>query len=181
MAIYHLSMEPPITRGNGQCAVASAAYRHTARMTDERTGQVWDFTRKRGCLHSELTVSADAPPWAQELLERHAVEPAAASEALWNRVETHEKRKDAQLAREIRIALPAELTLEQNIALTREFVTEQLASHGLGADWAVHDEKDGNHNFHAHILLTMRPLAEAGFEAKRVAILDPETGRGAQG
>ena len=176
MAIYHLSMEPPITRGNGQCAVASAAYRHTARMTDERTGQVWDFTRKRGCLHSELTVSADAPPWAQELLERHAVEPAAASEALWNRVETYEKRKDAQLAREIRIALPAELTLEQNIALTREFVTEQLASRGLAADWAIHDEKGGNRNFHAHILLTMRPLAEAGFEAKRVAILDPETG-----
>ena len=176
MAIYHLSMEPPITRGNGQCAVASAAYRHTARMTDERTGQVWDFTRKRGCLHSELTVSADAPPWAQELLERHAVEPAAASEALWNRVETHEKRKDAQLAREIRIALPAELTLEQNIALTREFVTEQLASRGLAADWAIHDEKGGNRNFHAHILLTMRPLAEAGFEAKRVAIRDPETG-----
>jgi Ti-type conjugative transfer relaxase TraA len=176
MAIYHLSMEPPITRGNGQCAVASAAYRHTARMTDERTGQVWDFTRKRGCLHSELSISADAPPWARELLERHAVEPAAASEALWNRVELFEKRKDAQLAREIRIALPAELTLEQNIALTREFVTEQLASHGLGADWAIHDGRDGNRNFHAHILLTMRPLAEAGFEAKRVAILDPETG-----
>ena len=92
--------------------MASAAYRHTARMTDERTGQVWDFTRKRGCLHSELTVSADAPPWAQELLERHAVEPAAASEALWNRVEMYEKRKDAQLAREIRIALAcwAEMT-----------------------------------------------------------------------
>ena len=106
MAIYHLSMEPPITRGNGQCAVASAAYRHTARMTDERTGQVWDFTRKRGCLHSELSISADAPPWAQELLERHAVEPAAASEALWNRVETHEKRKDAQLAPEF-AGLPA--------------------------------------------------------------------------
>ena len=176
MAIYHLSMEPPITRGQGKSAVASAAYRHTARMTDERTGQVWDFTRKRGCLHSELSISADAPPWARELLERHAVEPAAASEALWNRVELFEKRKDAQLAREIRIALPAELTLEQNIALTREFVTEQLASHGLGADWAIHDGRDGNRNFHAHILLTMRPLAEAGFEAKRVAILDPETG-----
>ncbi len=98
----------------------------------------------------------------------------AASEELWNRVELHEKRLDAQLAREIEIALPAVLSLEENIGLARLFVTEQLASRGFAADWCVH--RGGNGNIHAHILLTIRPLTEHGFGAKREALRDPETG-----
>ena len=73
--------------------------------TDERTGETFSYVHKRDVLHSEITIPDDAPSWAQAILERHALEPVAASEELWNRVERHEKRLDAQLAREIEIAL----------------------------------------------------------------------------
>ena len=97
-------------------------------MQDERTGETFSYVYKRDVLHSEITIPDDAPSWAKAILERHALEPVAASEELWNRVELHEKRLDAQLAREIEIALPAELSFEENIGLARMFVTEQLAS-----------------------------------------------------
>ena len=143
-------------------------------MQDERTGETFSYVYKLDVLHSEITIPDGAPSWAQALLERHSLEPVAASEELWNRVELHEKRLDAQLAREIEIALPAELSLEENIGLARLFVTEQLASRGFAADWSVH--QGGNGNIHAHILLTIRPLTEHGFGAKREALRDPETG-----
>ena len=111
------------------------------------------------------------------------MEPAAASEALWNRVESWSSRaRTGLLAREFHIALPAELSLDENIALTREFVAEQLVSRGFAADWSIdagsisHEEQDGIRNTHVHIMLTIRPLTEQGFGAKRVAMLDPETG-----
>ena len=173
MAIYHLSAQV-ISRGAGRNAVNAAAYRRAARMQDERTGETFSYVYKLDVLHSEITIPDGAPSWAQALLERHSLEPVAASEELWNRVELHEKRLDAQLAREIEIALPAELSLEENIGLARLFVTEQLASRGFAADWSVH--QGGNGNIHAHILLTIRPLTEHGFGAKREALRDPETG-----
>ena len=173
MAIYHLSAQV-ISRGAGRNAVNAAAYRRAARMQDERTGETFSYVQKRDVLHSEITIPEGAPSWAQALLERHSLEPVAASEELWNRVELHEKRLDAQLAREIEIALPAELSLEENIGLARLFITEQLASRGFAADWSVH--QGGNGNIHAHILLTIRPLTEQGFGAKREAQRDPETG-----
>ena len=70
--------------------------------------------------------------------------------------------------------MPAELSLEENIGLARLFVTEQLASRGFAADWSIHQGANGN--IHAHILLTIRPLTEHGFGAKREAMRDPETG-----
>ncbi len=173
MAIYHLSAQV-ISRGAGRNAVNAAAYRRAARMRDERTGETFSYVHKRDVLHSEITIPDDTPFWARAVLERHALEPVAASEELWNRVESHEKRLDAQLAREIEIALPAELSLEENIGLARTFVAEQLASRGFAADWSVHQGANGN--IHAHILLTIRPLTEHGFGAKREAMRDPETG-----
>jgi Ti-type conjugative transfer relaxase TraA len=169
MAIYHLHTKA-ISRGAGQSAVAAAAYRRGERMQAEHTGETWNYRAKGDVLYSELAMPEDAPSWASALLERHAREPAAASEALWNRVELFEKRKDAQLAREIEIALPSELTLAQNIELVREFVGEQLVSRGLAADWSLHAGKNGN--IHAHVLLTLRPLTEEGFGPKRVPVLD---------
>src|SRR5262245_20111180 len=121
MAIYHLATQV-ISRGKGRNVVNAAAYRRATRMHDERTGETFSYVRKRDVLHSEITIPDDSPGWVQALLERHAVEPVAASAALWNRVEQFEKRLDAQLAREIEIALPAELSFEENIALARSFV-----------------------------------------------------------
>ena len=108
-------------------------------------------------------------------MERHAVEPAAASEALWNRVEKFEKQGRAARPRGQNSA-SSRTDAYENIALTREFVTEQLAARGFPADWAIHDGKGGNH-IHAHILLTMRPLAEDGFGIKRVPCETRKRGR----
>ena len=80
--------------------------------------------------------------------------------ALWNAVEQVEKAKNSQLAREIELALPAELPLEQNVSLVREYVTRYFVSVGMCADICVHDKN--NSNPHAHVMLTMRPFEPDG-------------------
>ncbi|MDR3348662.1 MAG: MobA/MobL family protein [Acidaminococcales bacterium] len=147
MAIYHCSIRI-VSRGKGNSAVASAAYRSGTRITNEYDGETHDFTRKRGIAYTEIILPGHAP----REFENRGV--------LWNSVEKIEKQKNSQLAREIEIALPAELTQEQNISLVRRFVKEQFADNGMCADVAVHDKGDGNP--HAHIMLTMRPLNPDG-------------------
>src|SRR3546814_6338577 len=93
MAIYHLSAKV-IGRGSGRSAVAAAAYRAASRLHDERLGRDHDFTSKTGVIHSEVMLPEDAP---ERLHDR---------ETLWNEVEAVEKRKDAQLAREVEFAIP---------------------------------------------------------------------------
>lgn len=82
--------------------------------------------------------------------------------------------------REITIALPSELTREQNIALVREFVAGELVSRGFAVDWVYHD-KPGNP--HVHLMHTLRPLEVRGFGRKARAVLDErgEAMRGADG
>lgn len=94
------------------------------------------------------------------LLPERAPPVFADRAALWNSVENTEKRYDSQLARRIIIALPKELSQEDNIALVRQYCREQFVSKGICCDFAVHDEGDGNP--HAHVLLTMRGLDEQG-------------------
>jgi ATP-dependent exoDNAse (exonuclease V) alpha subunit len=91
-----------------------------------------------------------------------------AVEAFWNRVEAFEKRADAQFAKEFIIALPFELSQEQNIALMRQFVVEQVLARGQVADWVIHDEPG---NPHVHLMTTLRPLTDTGFGAKKVAVI----------
>ena len=77
--------------------MASAAYRSGSALGDETQSVEHDFVAKRGVVHSEIVLPADAPPWMAD------------RERLWNAVEAAEKRKDAQLAREIQVAIPREL------------------------------------------------------------------------
>lgn len=126
MAITHFTPQL-ISRGDGRSAVLSAAYRHCARMEFERELQVADYSNKRGLLHEAFSVPPDAPEWVSALIADRSV--AGASEAFWNRVEAFEKRSDAQLAKEFIIALPVELSTEQNIALVRAFVEAEVLSY----------------------------------------------------
>src|SRR5690606_39145344 len=96
---------------------------------------------------------------------------AGAAEAFWNAVEGFEKRSDAQLAKEFIIALPVELSRDQNIALVRQFVSEQVLSRGQVADWVYHDDPG---NPHIHLMTTLRPLTEGGFGSKKVAVMGPD-------
>lgn len=162
MAIYHCSIKI-ISRGKGKSAVAAAAYRSGENLTNEYDGITHDYTRKGGVVHTEI------------LLPDHAPAVYADRSVLWNAVEKIEKAKNAQLAREIEIALPHELTREQGISLVREYVKEQFVSAGMCADIAIHDKNDGNP--HAHVMLTIRPIEKDGTwgaKQKKEYILDKD-------
>lgn len=165
MAIFHLHAQI-LGKANGNSAVAAAAYRHTAKMENIRTGQAYDYSPKRGNVHSEFAGPDTAPDWALALKSLPAPE---ASNAFWNEVELFETRSDAQFAREMTLALPTELTREQNIALVRDFVSENFTSKGIVADWAYHEAAG---NPHAHVMSALRPLTEAGFGPKNMPLLD---------
>ena len=147
MAIYHLSASI-VKRSAGRSVTAAAAYRAAAKIEDVTTGLVHDYTRKKGVDYSEIIspVSIDAigNEW---LLDR---------EQLWNKVEEIEKRRDAQLAREITIAIPTELDRANQIELVSEYVRANFVDRGMVADINIH-HIDSN-NPHAHVLLTMRNL-----------------------
>lgn len=155
MAIYHFSVKV-ISRAEGRSAVAAAAYRSASALQDERLGRIHDFTGKDDVIHSEVMLPTGAP---ERLADRAT---------LWNEVEATERRKDAQLAREVEFALPRELTPEQSIELARAFVDKQFASRGMVADlnvhWSVAD--DGEAKPHAHVMLTMREVNQPGFGPK---------------
>ena len=168
MAVPHFSVSV-VTRGSGRSAVLSAAYRHCAKMEFEREARTIDYTRKQGLLHEEFVIPADAPYWLREMIAGRSV--SGASEAFWNTVEDFEKRSDAQLAKDVTIALPIELTAQQNVALVRDFVERHITSKGMVSDWVYHDAPG---NPHVHLMTTLRPLTEDGFGAKKVAVLGPD-------
>ncbi len=155
MAIYHLSVKV-ISRANGSSALASAAYRSASRLHDQRLDRDHDFTNKSGVVHSEVLLPEGAP---EALRDR---------ENLWNAVEAGEKRKDAQLSREVEFAIPREMNQQQGVALARDFVQEQFVDRGMIADVNVHWDvgADGLAKPHAHVMLTMREVGEDGFGAK---------------
>ena len=99
-------------------------------------------------------------PFSKVFLPEYAPQEWQNREKLWNAVEETETAKDSRLAREFIVALPIELSREEQIELLQEFIREQFVSDGMCADAAIHDT-DG-HNPHAHILLTVRPLDEQG-------------------
>lgn len=134
--------------------VAMAAYRAGALLKDERRGVEADYRRRRGVVHAEIMAPDDAAEW---LLDR---------EKLWNAVERTEKRRDAQLAREINMALPHELSDEERLELVRSFVRREFVELGMVADFAIHapvpEKGDDPRNHHVHVLLTMRQAGGGG-------------------
>ena len=147
MAIYHLEAKV-VSRGAGRSAVAASAYLSCSRLYNDYDGIQHDYTKKQGLVWQEVFLPEYAP---QEWQDR---------EKLWNAVEEVETAKDSRLAREFVVALPIELSREEQIELLQEFIQEQFLSDGMCADAAIHDT-DG-HNPHAHILLTVRPLDKQG-------------------
>ncbi len=145
MAIFHLSVSV-IARSRGRSAVCAAAYRAAARLVDQRLGQVHDYRHKRGVEHLEILNPEGAPAWAAD------------RERLWNAAEFAEKRVDGRPAREIRIALPAELSHEAQVNTVRAFLREHVVALGMSADLAIH--RDNPDNPHAHVLITTRPWVD---------------------
>jgi hypothetical protein len=155
MAIYRLSAKL-VKRSEGQSVIASAAYRAGIVMSDMRTGQLHDYTRRRGVVYAEVLAPPDTPDWMLDRIQ------------LWNAVEVVEKRKDAQLARELQLALPHELTPEQRLELVLGFARSAFVAQGMIADVVVHqpDRRGDERNHHAHVLLTLRSITGDGFGPK---------------
>ena len=147
MAIYHLEAKV-VSRGAGRSAVAASAYLSCSRLYNDYDGIQHDYTKKQGLV------------WQEVFLPEYAPRKWQNREKLWNAVEETETAKDSRLAREFVVALPIELSREEQIELLQEFIIEQFVSDGMCADAAIHDT-DGQ-NPHAHILLTVRPLDEQG-------------------
>ena len=147
MAIFHCPIQI-IQRSKGKSAVAAAAYRSGEKLINEWDGLTHDYTKKGGVVHTEIMLPAHAPPEFQD------------RSTLWNSVEQIEKSSDAQLAREIEVALPVELSRAEQLALVRAFVKDNFVDAGMCADFAIHDKGTGNP--HAHIMLTIRPIKENG-------------------
>src|SRR3954464_6080959 len=145
-----------ISRSSGRSAVAAAAYRSASTLLDEREARTHDFSHKTDVVHSEILLPASAPErWSDRGV-------------LWNAVEAAEKRKDAQLAREVEFALPRELSREEGVALARDFVQRAFVSRGMVADlnvyWLV--DAHGEAKPHARVMLTLREVGPEGFGPK---------------
>jgi Ti-type conjugative transfer relaxase TraA len=155
MAIYHFSAKV-ISRANGSSAVSAAAYRSASRLEDERLGRGHDFSNKSGVVHSEIMAPEGSPERWQD------------REALWNEVELGEKRKDAQLSREIEFSIPREMNQAQGVELARDFVQSEFVDRGMVADLNVHWDvgPDGLAKPHAHVMLSMREAGPDGFGKK---------------
>ena len=152
MALFH-STTKIISRSDAGNAVAAAAYRSGTRMTCARTGQVFNYTRKREVTYRAILAPADSPAWVFDRTQ------------LADAIEASETRKNSQLWREVQMALPIQLTSQQHIQLLTEYVQEQFINRGMVACIALHDKKTGNP--HVHILLTLRDITLDGFGAKR--------------
>ena len=165
IAIFHCPIQI-IKRSRGRSVVEAAAYRSGEKLTNEWDGRTHDYTRKGGIIHTEIILPANAP---REFSDRAA---------LWNSVEMSEKAANAQLAREVEVALPNELNREEQLKLVREFVKDTFVDAGMCADIAVHDKGDGNP--HAHIMLTLRPInpdGTWGAKCRKVYELDADGNR----
>ena len=165
MAIYHLSVKC-ISRAQGRSATAAAAYRSATKIHDHRTGELHDFTRKGGIVHTEIVLPEGAPTWAQD------------RERLWNEAELAETRRNSTVAREFEVALPKELDPDARQALAMELARGIAERHGCAVDLAIHrpGRQDDNRNHHAHVLCTTRRLSGEGFGAKTRELDDKKTG-----
>jgi Ti-type conjugative transfer relaxase TraA len=158
-----------ISRSSGGSAVRSAAYNERTAITAERTGELFYFRNR------------DAPEHHEVLLPEGAGARFADSAVLWNTAEAAEKRRDAQVAREIVVALPADAGIsgEDRLELVRSFADQHFVAKGLAVQLDLHQPHEGmaeaeRANWHAHLLITTRRLDGNGFSAKKARDLDPE-------
>ncbi|MFJ5320546.1 MobQ family relaxase [Pectobacterium parvum] len=152
MAIFHLEFKI-VKRSEGMSSCRKAAYHARCKITDDRTGNTYDFSHRSDLFHHQILAPVSAPA--------HIIE---SSTALWNEVERVERQKDGQTARYFDVAIPCELTHDDKIKLVVEYCQKNFVDNGMIADIAFHDV-DGN-NPHAHVMLTLKPISADGFGKK---------------
>ena len=174
MAIYHFTTGI-IKAGKGKCAVASAAYISGSRLHDERLGRTFSYTRKEEVIYTNLMLPENAPA--------HLSNRAA----LWNEVERVQNRSNSRYARQFEMALPIELSIQEQIELAESFIRNNFTDAGMAADFAIHNKKG---NPHLHVMCTVRGFKPDGSWAnmekkvfaldqngERIPEIDPKTGK----
>lgn len=152
MAIFHLDFKI-VKRSEGKSSVAKAAYHARCRITDERTGDTYDYSRRTDLYGHFILAPVNAP--------EHIVKD---STALWNEVERVERQQNGQTARYFDVAIPAELSNDDKKKLVLEYCQKNFVDKGMIADIAFHDLDSDNP--HAHVMLTLKTIGPEGFGKK---------------
>lgn len=159
MAIFHMSFSN-ISAGKGRSAIASAAYRSGKKLFDQKEGRSYFYARSV-MPESFILTPKNAPAWASD------------REKLWNEVERKDRRANSRYAKEFNVALPVELSEDEQKELLTKYVQKNFVDEGMVADVAIH--RDHPDNPHAHVMLTNRPFnpdGTWGLKSKRENILD---------
>jgi ATP-dependent exoDNAse (exonuclease V) alpha subunit len=161
VAVYFLNMKT-FGRANGSSAASAVAYRAGERIRDERTGRTYDHSDRQDVMNKEIVLPGK--------FADHDMSWARDRTSLWNAAEGAETRKNARVAREYLVALPAELSPQQRLGLVRGFSQELADRYGFAVDFAIHAPRDfpgsDPRNFHAHLLATTREVTTEGLGAK---------------
>ncbi|EKN4102283.1 MobA/MobL family protein [Yersinia enterocolitica] len=152
MAIFHLEFKI-VKRSEGMSSCRKAAYHARCRITDDRTGNTYDFSHRSDLFHHQILAPASAPS--------HIIE---SSTALWNKVEEDERQSNGQTARYFDVAIPTEINNEDKIKLVLDYCQKNFVDKGMIADIAFHDLD--SQNPHAHVMLTLKPITAEGFGKK---------------
>ncbi|HAT7491857.1 TPA: MobA/MobL family protein [Raoultella ornithinolytica] len=152
MAIFHLDFKI-VKRSEGRSSVAKAAYHARTRITDERTGDTYDYSRRTDLYGHFILSPVNAP--------EHIVKD---STTLWNEVERVERQQNGQTSRYFDVAIPAELTNDDKKKLVLEYCQKNFVEKGMIADIAFHDLDSDNP--HAHVMLTLKTIGPEGFGKK---------------
>ncbi|MGQ8929751.1 MobQ family relaxase [Klebsiella pneumoniae] len=152
MAIFHLDFKI-VKRSEGRSSVAKAAYHARCRITDERTGDTYDYSRRNDIYGHFILAPVNAP--------QHIVKD---STALWNEVERVERQNNGQTARYFDVAIPTELNNDDKKKLVLDYCQKNFVDKGMIADIAFHDLDSDNP--HAHVMLTLKTIGPEGFGKK---------------
>ncbi|WP_270343517.1 MobQ family relaxase [Escherichia coli] len=152
MAIFHLDFKI-VKRSEGKSSVAKAAYHARTRITDERTGDTYDYSRRTDLYGHFILAPVNAP--------QHIVKD---STALWNEVEKVERQNNGQTSRYFDVAIPTELNNDDKKKLVLEYCQKNFVDKGMIADIAFHDLDSDNP--HAHVMLTLKAIGPEGFGKK---------------
>ncbi len=134
------------------------------RYLDVYAKRIHNYATREDVAETWIQAPNHAPEWIKAAAAKGDAVEKKEREALWNAVEEADVARDARPARKIQVALIRELSPEQNIAILREYVSEQFVDRGLVADVAIHQKKasDSRLNPHAHILITTREINAQG-------------------
>ncbi|MGA3417067.1 MobQ family relaxase [Lactiplantibacillus plantarum] len=159
MAIFHMSFQN-ISAGKMRSAVASASYRSGEKLFDQKEGRSYFYARSV-MPESFILTPKNAPEWASD------------REKLWNEVERKDRRANSRYSKEFNVALPVELSEDEQKELLTKYVQENFVDDGMVADVAIH--RDHPDNPHAHVMLTNRPFnpdGTWGIKSRKEYILD---------